>query len=166
MGLNLPALPEGICLHDTAAETCECMRAPLLTHMPACPCAVLPTCAGETEEQYLATEELVRHIGFDRVNTAAYSPRPNTPAAEWDNQVGTGSLSGHLPQQSIADPVHLSSAHFFVVLLLLCSACAACSLTLTVHTQDLASPRVPSSHHRTRPHASPVDQTINHRLLT
>lgn len=47
--------------------------------------------AGETEEQYLATEELVRRIGFDRVNTAAYSPRPNTPAAEWDNQV-RGSL--------------------------------------------------------------------------
>jgi len=44
--------------------------------------------AGETEEQYLATEALVRRIGFDRVNTAAYSPRPNTPAAEWDNQVG------------------------------------------------------------------------------
>ncbi len=42
---------------------------------------------GETEEQYLATEALVRDCGFDRVNTAAYSPRPNTPAAEWDNQV-------------------------------------------------------------------------------
>ncbi|GLI70694.1 hypothetical protein VaNZ11_015635 [Volvox africanus] len=42
---------------------------------------------GETEEQYLATEQLVREVGFDRVNTAAYSPRPNTPAAEWDNQV-------------------------------------------------------------------------------
>lgn len=44
--------------------------------------------AGETEEQYLATERLVREVGFDRVNTAAYSPRPNTPAAEWENQVG------------------------------------------------------------------------------
>ncbi len=43
--------------------------------------------AGETEEQYLATEALVRAVGFDRVNTAAYSPRPNTPAADWDNQV-------------------------------------------------------------------------------
>lgn len=42
---------------------------------------------GETEEQYLMTEALVREVGFDRVNTAAYSPRPNTPAAEWDNQV-------------------------------------------------------------------------------
>jgi tRNA A37 methylthiotransferase MiaB len=31
--------------------------------------------------------QLVREVGFDRVNTAAYSPRPNTPAAEWDNQV-------------------------------------------------------------------------------
>lgn len=43
---------------------------------------------GETEEQYQKTEDLVREIGFDRVNTAAYSPRPNTPAAIWDNQVG------------------------------------------------------------------------------
>lgn len=42
---------------------------------------------GETEEQYQRTEDLVREIGFDRVNTAAYSPRPNTPAAEWENQV-------------------------------------------------------------------------------
>lgn len=30
---------------------------------------------------------LVRDCGFDRVNTAAYSPRPDTPAAEWANQV-------------------------------------------------------------------------------
>lgn len=44
-------------------------------------------CAGETEEQYLRTEALVREVGFDRVNTAAYSPRPNTPAAEWEHQV-------------------------------------------------------------------------------
>jgi tRNA-2-methylthio-N6-dimethylallyladenosine synthase len=42
---------------------------------------------GETEEQYLRTEELVRSVGFDRVNTAAYSPRPGTPAAVADDQV-------------------------------------------------------------------------------
>lgn len=42
---------------------------------------------GETEEQYLRTEQMVRDCGFDRVNTAAYSPRPNTPAAEWPDQV-------------------------------------------------------------------------------
>ena len=43
---------------------------------------------GETEEQFEATVQLVRDVGFDRVNTAAYSPRPNTPAAEWEHQVG------------------------------------------------------------------------------
>lgn len=43
--------------------------------------------AGETEEQFGATCALVREVGFDRVNTAAYSPRPATPAAEWENQV-------------------------------------------------------------------------------
>ncbi|KAK9841311.1 hypothetical protein WJX74_003675 [Apatococcus lobatus] len=42
---------------------------------------------GETEEQFEATVALVREVGFDRVNTAAYSPRPNTPAATWPNQV-------------------------------------------------------------------------------
>ena len=42
---------------------------------------------GETEEQFEATVTLVREVGFDRVNTAAYSPRPNTPAATWPNQV-------------------------------------------------------------------------------
>lgn len=29
----------------------------------------------------------MREVVFDSVNTAAYSPRPNTPAAVWDNQV-------------------------------------------------------------------------------
>lgn len=53
----------------------------------ACRWVLLFCPAGETEDQYLATERLVREVGFDRVNTAAYSPRPNTPAAEWDNQV-------------------------------------------------------------------------------
>jgi tRNA-2-methylthio-N6-dimethylallyladenosine synthase len=26
-------------------------------------------------------------VKFDMVNTASYSPRPNTPAATWDNQI-------------------------------------------------------------------------------
>jgi tRNA-2-methylthio-N6-dimethylallyladenosine synthase len=29
----------------------------------------------------------MRTVVFDSVNTAAYSPRPNTPAATWENQV-------------------------------------------------------------------------------
>ena len=39
------------------------------------------------EEQFEETCALVREVGFDRVNTAAYSPRPNTPAAVWENQI-------------------------------------------------------------------------------
>jgi tRNA-2-methylthio-N6-dimethylallyladenosine synthase len=31
--------------------------------------------------------KLVDDIGFDLLNTAAYSPRPGTPAAEWENQL-------------------------------------------------------------------------------
>lgn len=42
---------------------------------------------GETEEQFEHTLELVDDIGFDQLNTAAYSPRPGTPAALWDNQL-------------------------------------------------------------------------------
>nr|YP_009530365.1 hypothetical protein PMNZ_094 [Paulinella micropora]AXY63054.1 hypothetical protein PMNZ_094 [Paulinella micropora] len=42
---------------------------------------------GETTIQYENTLRLVEEIGFDQVNTAAYSPRPNTPAANWSNQV-------------------------------------------------------------------------------
>ena len=42
---------------------------------------------GETDAQYRRTLDLIEEIGFDQVNTAAYSPRPNTPAADWDNQL-------------------------------------------------------------------------------
>jgi len=42
---------------------------------------------GETEEQFLDTLSLMEEVKFDSVNTAAYSPRPNTPAAVWENQV-------------------------------------------------------------------------------
>jgi tRNA-2-methylthio-N6-dimethylallyladenosine synthase len=39
------------------------------------------------EEQFEATLRLMREVKFDQINTAAYSPRPHTPAALWDNQV-------------------------------------------------------------------------------
>jgi len=42
---------------------------------------------GETEEEFLDTLSLMETVKFDTVNTAAYSPRPNTPAATWENQL-------------------------------------------------------------------------------
>lgn len=42
---------------------------------------------GETEEQFQETMTLVKDVGFDRVNTAAYSARPKTPAAIREDQV-------------------------------------------------------------------------------
>ena len=42
---------------------------------------------GETDAQFRRTLALIEEIGFDQVNTAAYSPRPNTPAATWDHQL-------------------------------------------------------------------------------
>lgn len=42
---------------------------------------------GETENEFMATISLVEEIGFDACNTAAYSPRPHTVAANWPDQV-------------------------------------------------------------------------------
>jgi tRNA-2-methylthio-N6-dimethylallyladenosine synthase len=42
---------------------------------------------GETEAQFQRTLDLVEDISFDLLNTAAYSPRPGTPAALWENQL-------------------------------------------------------------------------------
>ncbi|MGD1937121.1 MAG: tRNA (N6-isopentenyl adenosine(37)-C2)-methylthiotransferase MiaB [Cyanophyceae cyanobacterium] len=42
---------------------------------------------GETEEQFLQTMDVTERVGFDMLNTAAYSPRPGTPAAVWENQL-------------------------------------------------------------------------------
>jgi Radical SAM superfamily len=42
---------------------------------------------GETEEQFQATLSLMEEVQFEQVNTAAYSPRPNTPAADWAGQL-------------------------------------------------------------------------------
>ncbi len=50
----------------------------------------------ETEEQFQNTLKLVEDIGFDQLNTAAYSPRPNTPAAEWQNQIDEQEKSDRL----------------------------------------------------------------------
>ena len=42
---------------------------------------------GETNNEFEETLSLIEDIKFDLVNTAAYSPRPNTPAASWPNQL-------------------------------------------------------------------------------
>lgn len=42
---------------------------------------------GETEEQFQDSLVLMDTVKFDLMNTASYSPRPQTPAAEFENQV-------------------------------------------------------------------------------
>ncbi len=42
---------------------------------------------GETEEQFENTLRLIREVRFDVVHVAAYSPRPGTPSAEWQDDV-------------------------------------------------------------------------------
>ncbi|MBE9098670.1 tRNA (N6-isopentenyl adenosine(37)-C2)-methylthiotransferase MiaB [Vacuolonema iberomarrocanum] len=51
---------------------------------------------GETEEQFENTLRLVETVGFDQLNTAAYSPRPGTPAAVWDSQLADAVKSDRL----------------------------------------------------------------------
>lgn len=53
---------------------------------------------GETEAQFENTLRLVEDIGFDHLNTAAYSPRPGTPAAVWDQQLSEEVKSDRLQQ--------------------------------------------------------------------
>ena len=43
--------------------------------------------AGETEGQFQRTLDLMNEVKFDNLNTFAYSPRPNTEAANWDNHI-------------------------------------------------------------------------------
>lgn len=42
---------------------------------------------GESEEAFCRTLELMEKVKFDNVNSFAYSPRPNTEAALWDDQI-------------------------------------------------------------------------------
>ena len=51
---------------------------------------------GETEAQFENTLQLVDEISFDQLNTAAYSPRPGTPAALWENQLSEAVKSDRL----------------------------------------------------------------------
>ena len=53
---------------------------------------------GETEAQFNNTLKLMTDIVFDHTNTAAYSPRPGTPAALWDNQLSEEVKSDRLQQ--------------------------------------------------------------------
>ncbi len=62
---------------------------------------------GETEEQFQNTLKLIEDIGFDLVNTAAYSPRPATPAALWENQLSEEVKSDRL--QRLNRLVHVSA---------------------------------------------------------
>jgi tRNA-2-methylthio-N6-dimethylallyladenosine synthase len=53
---------------------------------------------GETDAQFQNTMKLVEEIGFDLLNTAAYSPRPGTPAALWENQLSEEVKADRLQQ--------------------------------------------------------------------
>lgn len=61
---------------------------------------------GETEDQFLETLSLMEEVEFDSVNTAAYSPRPNTPAAVWNNQLSEEIKQDRLRRINALNLVH------------------------------------------------------------
>jgi tRNA-2-methylthio-N6-dimethylallyladenosine synthase len=63
---------------------------------------------GETEEDFQDTLSLMEQVVFDSVNTAAYSPRPNTPAATWDNQIDDAVKQDRLQRINELNKVHAS----------------------------------------------------------
>lgn len=42
---------------------------------------------GETEQEFMNSINLIEELQFDAANTAAYSPRPHTPASDWEGQL-------------------------------------------------------------------------------
>jgi tRNA-2-methylthio-N6-dimethylallyladenosine synthase len=61
---------------------------------------------GETEEAFLKTLELMKEVKFDNLNTFAYSPRPNTEAALWDNQIPEDVKSDRLNRVQVLAAKH------------------------------------------------------------
>ena len=58
---------------------------------------------GESEEQFQRTLDLMEEVKFDNLNMFAYSPRPNTEAADWENQIPPDVQSDRLQRvQSLA----------------------------------------------------------------
>jgi tRNA-2-methylthio-N6-dimethylallyladenosine synthase len=48
----------------------------------------------------------MHEVVFDSVNTAAYSPRPNTPAAVWENQVDDEIKQDRLQRINVINKEH------------------------------------------------------------
>ena len=51
---------------------------------------------GETQEEFMNTIKAVREIGFDSCITSAYSPRPDTPSANWNGQISEDEKNARL----------------------------------------------------------------------
>jgi tRNA-2-methylthio-N6-dimethylallyladenosine synthase len=61
---------------------------------------------GETEADFQDTLDLMSLVKFDSVNTAAYSPRPNTPASVRENQVDEDVKQERLQRINVLNKEH------------------------------------------------------------
>src|SRR5262249_58852060 len=62
-------------------ERCRRLRA--IFDRPAFTTDVIVGFPGETEDDFEATCDVARAVGFSRIHVFSYSPRPGTPAAEF-----------------------------------------------------------------------------------
>ena len=61
---------------------------------------------GETDEAFQHTLDLMNAVRFDSVNTYTYSPRPNTEAALWEDQIPE-----HIKDERLQIVKRLSTEH-------------------------------------------------------
>lgn len=98
---------------------------------------------GETEEQFQRTVALVREVGFDRVNTAAYSPRPNTPAAEWEDQVADLVKADRLNRlNAVVNEVAEERAQRFTGVCCTNTECVGCMSCFSVQRDSSSQPEI------------------------
>jgi len=64
---------------------------------------------GETEEQFLNTLKLMEEVQFEQVYFRAYSPRPNTPAGDWEGQLSETVKQDRLQRVKRAENTHALS---------------------------------------------------------
>ena len=55
----------------------------------------------------------MEEVVFDSVNTAAYSPRPNTPAALWTNQLSEEVKQDRLDRINVLNRKHAGERRLF-----------------------------------------------------
>lgn len=71
----------------------RCDRLRRVLDQPAFTTDVIIGFPGETDDDFTQTCRVVEEVGFSRIHVFSYSPRPGTPAAEWQEHVASAVVS-------------------------------------------------------------------------